>query len=69
MKEGFKRCDSEQTLFIKTNKLGKRLIISVYIDDLIYMGDDETMISEFKTLMMKEFDMSDLGKMISSVLK
>ena len=63
LREGFRKCDSEQTFFIKTNKLGKRLIISLYVDDLIYTGDDEAMICEFKDSMMNEFDMSDLGKM------
>ena len=39
------------------------MIVNVYVDDLIYTGDDEIMISEFKGSMMKEFDMLDLGKM------
>lgn len=60
--EGFEKEDSEQTLFTKV-KQGKHLIISLYVDDLIYTGDDEKMMSEFKESMMKEFDMSDLGKM------
>jgi hypothetical protein len=63
LKEGSERCDSEQTLFIKISKECKRLVISLYVDDLIYTRDDEVMISEFKSSMMKEFDMSDLGKM------
>jgi len=35
----------------------------VYVDDLIFTGDDAHMLSEFKSSMMREFDMSDLGKM------
>lgn len=62
-KEGFGKEDSEQTLFTKVNKQGKHLIISLYVDDLIYIGDDENMMVEFKYSMMKEFDMTDLGKM------
>ena len=62
LKEGFGKCDSEQTLFTKIQQ-GKRLIISVYVDDLIYTGDDEAMINDFKVSMMREFEMSDLGKM------
>lgn len=61
--EGFQRCYSEQTLFIKWNKEGKILIVSVYVDDLIFTGDDELMMSEFKNSMMREFDMTDLGRM------
>lgn len=39
------------------------MIVSLYVDDLIYSGNDESMMMEFKRSMMKEFDMSDLGKM------
>jgi hypothetical protein len=42
---------------------GKIIIVSV-VDDLIFTGDDENMLSEFKSSMMREFDMSDLGKML-----
>lgn len=63
LKEGFEKSDSEQTLFTKVSKQGKHLIISLYVDDLIYTGDDEVMLCEFKNSMMNEFDMSDLGKM------
>lgn len=61
--EDFEKDASDQTLFTKINNEGKRLIVSVYVDDLIYTGDEDIMIGEFKESMMKEFDMSDLGKM------
>jgi hypothetical protein len=61
--EGFRRCDSEQTLFTKRSKEGEIIIVSVYVDDLIFTGNDEVMMSEFKSSMLREFDMSDLGKM------
>ncbi|PRQ33949.1 putative RNA-directed DNA polymerase [Rosa chinensis] len=63
LREGFEKCPSEQTLFVKTNNRGKLLIVSLYVDDLIYTGNDDAMMREFKDSMMKEFDMSDLGKM------
>jgi hypothetical protein len=61
--EGFDKCPNEQTLFTKRSKEGKMLIASVYVDDLIYTGDDEEMISSFKCSMMQVFEMTDLGKM------
>ena len=61
--EGFQRCDSEQTLFTKRSTEGKIIIVSVYVDDLIFTGDDEALMSEFKNSMLRSFDMSDLGKM------
>ena len=63
LKEGFEKCDYEHTLFIKTNKEGKVLIVSLYVDDLIFTGNDELMFIEFKHSMKHEFDMTDLGKM------
>ncbi|KAJ6855707.1 Integrase catalytic domain-containing protein [Populus alba x Populus x berolinensis] len=63
MKEGFEKCDYEHTLFTKTGKEGNILIISLYVDDLIYTGNDASMISEFKNSMKHEFNMTDLGKM------
>jgi hypothetical protein len=32
------------------------------VDDLIFTGNDEQMMLEFKKSMMKVFDMTDLGK-------
>lgn len=39
------------------------LIVCLYVDDLIFTGNDELMFKEFKHSMMAEFDMTDLGKM------
>jgi len=61
--EGFKKCYCEHTLFTKLKEGGKLLIANLYVDDLIFFGNDRNMCKEFKKLMMLEFDMSDLGKM------
>ncbi|CAL8134096.1 unnamed protein product [Prunus armeniaca] len=62
-KEGFEKCYCEHTLFTKSKEGGKLLIVSLYVDDLIFTGNDMSMCKEFKKSMMSEFDMSDLGKM------
>lgn len=62
-KEGFEKCYCEHTLFTKSKEGGKLLIVSLYVDDLIFTGNDMSMCQEFKKSMMLEFDMSDLGKM------
>jgi len=62
LKEEFERCPSEHTLFTKT-RVGNILIVSLYVDDLIFTGSDKAMCDEFKKSMMLEFEMSDLGKM------
>ncbi|GJV88201.1 retrovirus-related pol polyprotein from transposon TNT 1-94 [Tanacetum coccineum] len=60
--EGFESSISEQTLFIKRIR-GKILIVSIYVDDLLFTGDDDELLDEFKQSMKKEFDMTDLGRM------
>ena len=63
IKEGFKRCLYEHSLFIKVGEGGKLLFISLNVDDLIFTSNDEHMFVEFKNSMMHEFDMIDLGRM------
>ncbi|CAA7024669.1 unnamed protein product [Microthlaspi erraticum] len=62
-KEGFQRCEYEHTLFVKTREGNKILIVSLYVDDLIFTGNDMSMLENFKSSMKEEFDMTDLGKM------
>ncbi|KAF3667702.1 hypothetical protein FXO37_09904 [Capsicum annuum] len=62
-KMGFQKCPYEPTLFVKIGENGKMLIACLYVDDLIFMGNNSDMFSDFKKCMMDEFDMSDLGKM------
>ncbi|KAL0375548.1 UNVERIFIED_CONTAM: Retrovirus-related Pol polyprotein from transposon RE2 [Sesamum calycinum] len=62
MDRGFRRSLSEPTLYIKSQG-NDTLIISLYVDDLIYTGNNEKMIQDFKEDMMKTFEMSDLGLM------
>ena len=39
------------------------MIVCLYVDDLIFIGNDVNMFDEFKQSMMNEFDMTDLGRM------
>lgn len=61
-KEGLKKCYCEHTLFIKAEKEGV-LILSLYVDDLIYTSNSASMLEGFKASMETEFAMTDLGKM------
>ena len=47
VKEGFVSSSSEQTLFIK-QKGGKLIIVSIYVDDLLFTSNDEELLNEFK---------------------
>jgi transposase InsO family protein len=63
VKEGFVKCPHEATLFVKNDDKHNWLIISLYVDDLIFTGNDSSMFQSFKESMMNTFDMTDLGKM------
>ena len=41
----------------------KKLIVSLYIDDLLITDDDEDQIKKFKAEMERIFEMTDLGEM------
>nr|AAL58228.1 putative gag-pol polyprotein [Oryza sativa Japonica Group]ABF96256.1 retrotransposon protein, putative, unclassified [Oryza sativa Japonica Group] len=60
IQKGFAKSISEPTLYI--NKTGTDiLIVSLYVDDLIYTGNSEKMMQDFKRDMMHTYEMSDLG--------
>ena len=61
-KEGFKKSDYDHTLFFKKTE-NNLLVVSLYVDNLIFTGSDEILCAEFKSSMQKEFEMTDLGKM------
>nr|KYP69546.1 Retrovirus-related Pol polyprotein from transposon TNT 1-94 [Cajanus cajan] len=61
-KNGYEQCPYEHALYIK--KSGKdMMVVALYVDDLIFTGSNAKLIKEFKEIMMKEFEMTDLGLM------
>jgi hypothetical protein len=58
LKNGFKRCPYEHALYTKEGKDGQLLIVSLYVDDLIFTSSSKKMCDEF---MMDEFEMTDMG--------
>ncbi|KAG8481752.1 hypothetical protein CXB51_027230 [Gossypium anomalum] len=63
LKVSFTKCPYKSTLFIKTGNQEKMLIVSLYVDDLIFTGNYSSMFNEFKKSMMIEFEMSNLSMM------
>lgn len=49
--------------FVKIEDRRKMFIVCLYVDDLIFTGNDGAMFEKFKKFMMIEFEMSDLGMM------
>ncbi|KAL8128006.1 hypothetical protein AgCh_014799 [Apium graveolens] len=62
-KWGFRKCPYEHTLYFKCDSQGKFMAVSLYVDDLIFTGNDVKMLNEFKHSMMAEFKMTDLGEL------
>eukprot|EP00253_Pinus_taeda_P035932 PITA_35932 len=56
----FDKCEREPTVYIKEND-GKILIVVLYVDDVIFTGNDEYLIKNFKSVMKEEFEMTDMG--------
>ena len=63
LQHGFQRCPFEHTLYIKFIDPGDVLIVCLYVDDLIFTGNNSKMIAEFREAMIKCFEMTDLGLM------
>jgi hypothetical protein len=61
IKSGFSRTQNEPTLYTKTDKQGKILIVCLYVDDMIYTRNID--LTSFKHAMQSEFEMIDLGIM------
>ncbi|KAJ7010296.1 hypothetical protein NC653_000899 [Populus alba x Populus x berolinensis] len=59
----FTRCLYEHALYVKKSLQGRVMFVCLYVDDILFTGDDPTMIQDFKQSMVKEFEMTDLGFM------
>lgn len=63
IKEGFQKSSNEHALFVKQSKEGKILVVSIYVDDLLFTGKDTNLMLDFKNSMKMESEVTDLGKM------
>lgn len=59
---GFIQCPYEHAFYMKKEK-GTSLFVALYVDDLIFMEYDEKMIKGLKEVMIREYEMIDLGLM------
>lgn len=60
---GYKQSQGDHTLFIKHSALGGVCVLLVYVDDIIVTGDDLEEIGGLKQQIVKEFEITDLGKL------
>jgi len=61
VQQGFLKCVTEHGIYCRntTNKL----IVCLYVDDMIVTGNNEEEMNAFKKNMMKKFEMSDVGNL------
>ncbi|KAL5816417.1 hypothetical protein ACOSQ3_024795 [Xanthoceras sorbifolium] len=62
-KNGFDKCPYEHALYLKKETDGSMLYACLYVDDLIFTGNNPAMFEDFKQRMVKEFEMTDIGLM------
>ncbi|XP_026458704.1 uncharacterized protein LOC113359253 [Papaver somniferum] len=59
----FEKCPCEHTLYMKTDSQNNMIILCLYVDDLIFLSNNNEMVKEFMEAMIREFEMTDLGLM------
>ena len=62
-KNGIIKCPYDYALYIKAHKNGDILFVCLYVDDLIFTGNNPRLFEEFKADMAREFEMTDMGFM------
>ena len=58
---GFKKSLSEATVYVKAENGIDILIVAIYVDDVVFTGNNKNMMEDFKEDMMQKYEMSDLG--------
>lgn len=61
LKLGFKRCLSDQCVYVKEEG-GSKCYVLLYVDDLLIICNDQKKINIIKGLFAKEFEMTDIGR-------
>src|SRR5258707_13654314 len=59
---GMKRCHSDHSVFSLASDQGRILLI-VYVDDIIITGDNKKGIDDLKLFLQRQFHTKDLGKL------
>ncbi|RDY06898.1 hypothetical protein CR513_09053, partial [Mucuna pruriens] len=60
---GFVRFQHEYALYVKKIDNGDILLVCLYVDDLIFTGNNPNLFKDFKKVMSCEFEMTNIGLM------
>ena len=61
MSHGYKRLVADQCVYVRRFQNDKFVILLLYVDDMLIVGEDRSMINKLKKELSKSFDMKDLG--------
>ena len=58
---GYTQTNANHCVYVKKFPDGKFLILLLYVDDMLIVGQNASMIGDLKKDLFKDFDMKDLG--------
>lgn len=58
----FRRLKTDSCVYVRGSSVRDRLIIAVYVDDILIYARDLIMIEEFKSAFKREFEIDDIGE-------
>jgi Reverse transcriptase (RNA-dependent DNA polymerase) len=61
-KNDFKQCPFKHVIYMKAFK-DELMMVALYVDNMIFMDNNQRLIDEFKTMMKLEFEMAGLKMM------
>ena len=59
--QGYTKIDADHCVYVRQFPNGKLIILLLYVDDMLIVGQDANMVSSLKKELFKSFDMKDLG--------
>ena len=63
LKNRFVKCLYKYAIYVKIKESGDTLIICMYVDDLIFTGNNSKIVGDFKQAMIKKFEMMNISFM------
>lgn len=64
LKLGFKRCNSDPCLYIKSSDKTISIIV-LYVDDMLFLSNDRCEMKTLKMKMSEEFELKDMGNVVN----
>ena len=60
---GFIQCQINHSIFVKHSPEGRTTLFTIHVDDIVAIGDNHEEAKHLKRLLVKEFEVKDLGKL------